>query len=649
MNGSFPSFSRPVSATPGRNDPCFCGSGLKYKKCCARLDEQSRSDAQRRRLLESVLRRFFDNHPRPGEQKELSAWKNRIAPRLQPAYGEEKTGSVAGDTFYFGQQVRIWNDFLTEQALDSRHAAVADALRGWLDPRFAVLRISSASAPLGAARPAQDVVQASELLNGEQLRLSTGADFRPRPGSVVLGYWIPGANPEDPLTALNSLVLIEEPEDEAVLRLERRFREAGEADAAAFYRRDPAAAYEIFAESAAGADRASGEELPQAVGEALERLEAYLIERDLKCDRLMDLAFRFLKRKREKPAPPEAAAAAVRFGQLQGWLPDDAAQDIPYPSSDVRQPPSAMTDELDSDRIEQLATEMLDYQRRTSVYREEEPPVGIRVGTDPLPGEMRQWKLYMHLKDLDIQGEAALRRQMDYFSGVPYTPASPEEEAQLRAYEAYLAIEDDVRAEKLAEARRLHPNGADTLLLAADGEADPDERYRLLEEAETAALRRFEADIEPVWLHLPNRPYLRALMLRAAHDWQTGRHAEAFERFYRLLRLNPADHQGARYPAISALIASGDHEAAGSLLAHYAEGAGDNAFYRWLEWASSYKRDRPSAETGDFYRKAVEANPYAEKYIRSRPEAEAYPRSAIITPRSPEEARLIWTLIRPTL
>lgn len=32
---------------PGRNDPCHCGSGLKYKKCCLRADEK----AQRRARL----------------------------------------------------------------------------------------------------------------------------------------------------------------------------------------------------------------------------------------------------------------------------------------------------------------------------------------------------------------------------------------------------------------------------------------------------------------------------------------------------------------------------------------------------------------------------------------------------------------------
>lgn len=32
----------PVKAPvlPGRNDPCYCGSGKKFKKCCLNQDEQ---------------------------------------------------------------------------------------------------------------------------------------------------------------------------------------------------------------------------------------------------------------------------------------------------------------------------------------------------------------------------------------------------------------------------------------------------------------------------------------------------------------------------------------------------------------------------------------------------------------------------------
>ncbi len=37
------SSANPSQARPGRNDPCHCGSGLKYKKCCASKDDAARS------------------------------------------------------------------------------------------------------------------------------------------------------------------------------------------------------------------------------------------------------------------------------------------------------------------------------------------------------------------------------------------------------------------------------------------------------------------------------------------------------------------------------------------------------------------------------------------------------------------------------
>nr|WP_238346205.1 SEC-C metal-binding domain-containing protein [Luteimonas saliphila] len=34
QDGVFPQAPRRREAVPGRNDPCPCGSGRKYKKCC---------------------------------------------------------------------------------------------------------------------------------------------------------------------------------------------------------------------------------------------------------------------------------------------------------------------------------------------------------------------------------------------------------------------------------------------------------------------------------------------------------------------------------------------------------------------------------------------------------------------------------------
>lgn len=36
----------PTHVRPGRNEPCFCGSGKKYKQCCLALDEAAATAAR---------------------------------------------------------------------------------------------------------------------------------------------------------------------------------------------------------------------------------------------------------------------------------------------------------------------------------------------------------------------------------------------------------------------------------------------------------------------------------------------------------------------------------------------------------------------------------------------------------------------------
>jgi hypothetical protein len=45
----------PVMIHPGRNDPCPCGSGKKYKKCCLRSVEESEFEYRRQRQVEAGL------------------------------------------------------------------------------------------------------------------------------------------------------------------------------------------------------------------------------------------------------------------------------------------------------------------------------------------------------------------------------------------------------------------------------------------------------------------------------------------------------------------------------------------------------------------------------------------------------------------
>jgi tetratricopeptide (TPR) repeat protein len=65
-------------AKPGRNDPCHCGSGNKYKKCCLAKDEA----AGRQRMAEAQVRRGDRAAERRLQVQELKA---AMAARLADA------------------------------------------------------------------------------------------------------------------------------------------------------------------------------------------------------------------------------------------------------------------------------------------------------------------------------------------------------------------------------------------------------------------------------------------------------------------------------------------------------------------------------------------------------------------------------------
>ena len=61
---------------PGRNDPCPCGSGKKYKKCClsAAFVETGREESIRERLVQELLKFFKKNYQDRLDDAQLIFW-----------------------------------------------------------------------------------------------------------------------------------------------------------------------------------------------------------------------------------------------------------------------------------------------------------------------------------------------------------------------------------------------------------------------------------------------------------------------------------------------------------------------------------------------------------------------------------------------
>jgi hypothetical protein len=65
---------------PGRNDPCYCGSGRKYKQCCLEKDEQAARAARAKAEAEAPPAAPSDApaetaHPRPPKPQSHQPWR----------------------------------------------------------------------------------------------------------------------------------------------------------------------------------------------------------------------------------------------------------------------------------------------------------------------------------------------------------------------------------------------------------------------------------------------------------------------------------------------------------------------------------------------------------------------------------------------
>ncbi|WP_175453993.1 tetratricopeptide repeat protein [Psychrobacillus sp. OK028] len=238
-----------------------------------------------------------------------------------------------------------------------------------------------------------------------------------------------------------------------------------------------------------------------------------------------------------------------------------------------------------------------------------------------------------------------MSRYIDIYREKEYIPKDDKEASQKYAYEAYSAA-GPLRENSMKLAYLLDKLNVDAILLRTEY-VDDTEKPVLFKQAIQIGEQQLDPNFEAVWGYLPNRPYLRALFKYGLWCFEKQDFKEAFDLFNKILQLNPADHQGVRYPAVATLIASNRIEEAESLMSHYQDS--DNAFFSWFRWTIEKKKGFFSKETQDAFELASEDNAYVANYYRTKAPVSTYPNSAAITPDSPEEAKVIWTLLQPLI
>jgi hypothetical protein len=189
--------------------------------------------------------------------------------------------------------------------------------------------------------------------------------------------------------------------------------------------------------------------------------------------------------------------------------------------------------------------------------------------------------------------------------------------AQDLVYQALATDDGETRVRLAQKALATCPDCADAYVLLAESTDSIDEAHRLYAEGVAAGRRalgrEFDGLVGHFWGYLESRPYMRARAGLADTLWHSGRRDEAVEHYAEMLRLNPNDNQGLRYPLLSALIQLDRDTEAQALLERYDEDC--SAHWVFSRALLAFRREGDSAGARKFLSAAQKANRHVVKYL----------------------------------
>jgi len=161
-----------------------------------------------------------------------------------------------------------------------------------------------------------------------------------------------------------------------------------------------------------------------------------------------------------------------------------------------------------------------------------------------------------------------------------------EERARNLIYDAFQS--DGKQRYKFAEeALKLNPNCVDAYVILAEKTNSLEEAILLYEKGIHAGERElgqafFKENTGYFWGLLETRPFMRAKLHYAEALSLLGKKTEAVEQYEELLKLNPVDNQGVRYSLFVAYVDSGEYKKAGNLLQQYEEASAQHIYNKLL-------------------------------------------------------------------
>ncbi|MCM3639124.1 SEC-C metal-binding domain-containing protein [Sporosarcina luteola] len=286
----------------GRNDPCLCGSGKKYKKCCQSKNAVSIETVQQDEL-ERALQTFYDEYPERKDIPEYLKLANEWKQSLGTYMPEEMIEAIAMDEFFFNHRSDIWLGYLDKQKKKLLRPSVLRVVETWQNPRSFIGEVIEVD---------DTYITVQMIFNDEIIKLRRESE-KPVPVGVHLFCFVlpDGTGDENHYLAVSSLLFFPTDHTNAIKEFAKRFSTEEALSVSTFLKENALDFWKCL-----GDDGYEGGEFTNFEAGVLLSAIEFLEKHNRDPKELLDVVEDFLVEQQPNARKEMAiAAGAIRFGQ----------------------------------------------------------------------------------------------------------------------------------------------------------------------------------------------------------------------------------------------------------------------------------------------------------------------------------------------
>lgn len=577
----------------GRNDPCPCGSGKKYKKCCGKDNMISFNPAvykeEFNRLHEQLIGFTFDHY------------EEELVPLVQEYADNRVNMDNKEDIVTYSEMVIAWAIFTIPIEKDY---TIFDQFNNQAKRTIAYPAVRNTFATWKTAHPSVyeivtegERVQLLDILSNETFYISQNDDQEYTVGDFAVGILIPYQETHEFFFTMIQIPSVFS--DEISFLLEEKLPvDVSLKEVFPFF----------LADLLQMEDKPGFEWMSLPHEEVADMFEVHALEKEYHQELIhMTLQFwnDFCHVNNPIVRKPASYAAAldyfsqVEFRPFTSVTQTQLAQEYGTSAGTISNHYGKFSN--DYDLILQLSTE------------KNSPPQA------PMNTEKHMRDLMRTLEAQGFESEEEINEFLQgRFSNKDMLQSEkPRDIAQDLLYEAR-EVHGPARKKLIEKALDIYPNSPDAYLLLAEDESDIDKRLGLLKKAlhvgeEDLGEAFFKENKGSFWGIVETRPYMRAKQMYAITLLYNGMVEEAKEEFKDLLELNPNDNQGNRYHLLVLFLEDGDYKAAKKLISQYDEGT---AIFMFSKALIQYEEKGITKQSVKALKEADTANPFVIDYLR---------------------------------